>query len=747
MTKSDDYLFIPDPYPTKCYCWGSGVSSCTLGVGSGKISLRPRQIKVRSDSSIVAAATGYHRSTAISHDGTCYSWGKPPLGRKTSTIVSEATPKRISIDVPIKKAFHGEKHSVLLANDGSVYCYGDATDGKLGLSKRTRHAIVPSKVLLKKKCRDVSCGFAYTALLMDDNSLCYFGSTGMSKNTNDLDERRSNSPNLHCFPKTLISISSGTSHLAAISSEGECYTWGLSQYGRLGHELESEDSIDFIQKSPKRVDFFAKNEIQTVQACCGGAHTCVISKDGKVYAFGWNIYGQCGMGPDDIISPIEVYLQGKNIVDISCGFAHNAAIDVMGNLIVWGFNEEGQCGIGLEENVYKPAFVDFDENPLQQEYSVLASAGKTHTVCVRSNCPPYEFKRRLNEMYDKKNAVAVISRFKDRILLAVRKERMVQARICKEKTSEPILSTHSKTSETAENTESDSFVSSNLSFVSDVETKSIPEKDDAVNKSVDECILRIKENEYMKLEDEMSRHWNVSRKECFQELSRKRTRIVAEITRRYESYCMTKEDRYSRAFLISKVEQKIEQDKMKLRQIISSRDAKKNFSIRKEAERMLKARQKPVQITKQRKKSKFAARSKKSSRRPLPENDGGLSNNIENLHLPAFNNSIRNKNLLMRRERRLLRHENEQQQELERNAQHLAEEEKKGWSLQLLMKSRISSHLKEMDKIFNTTKLNNAKNLHQIQKSIDDFHASDESNCEKIYRAKSVAEWSKDLAL
>ncbi len=35
--------------------------------------------------------------------------------------------------------------------------------------------------------------------------------------------------------KNIIAISCGSSHSAAISAEGDLYTWGRGNYGRLGH--------------------------------------------------------------------------------------------------------------------------------------------------------------------------------------------------------------------------------------------------------------------------------------------------------------------------------------------------------------------------------------------------------------------------------------------------------------------------------------------------------------------------------
>ena len=43
-------------------------------------------------------------------------------------------------------------------------------------------------------------------------------------------------------------LAAGSNHSAAVTSSGELYTWGLGEYGRLGHG----DAVP--QLTPKRVD-------------------------------------------------------------------------------------------------------------------------------------------------------------------------------------------------------------------------------------------------------------------------------------------------------------------------------------------------------------------------------------------------------------------------------------------------------------------------------------------------------------
>jgi alpha-tubulin suppressor-like RCC1 family protein len=75
-------------------------------------------------------------------------------------------------------------------------------------------------------------------------------------------------------------------------------------------------------------------------------------KNGNVWAWGRNIYGQLGKGifSDSSNVPVQVKKSASeyltDIISIDAGFEHSMAIDKDGNVWVWGINEFGQLGLG-----------------------------------------------------------------------------------------------------------------------------------------------------------------------------------------------------------------------------------------------------------------------------------------------------------------------------------------------------------------------------------------------------------------
>lgn len=759
MTDFDSILKLPQPYPTSCYCWGSGGGG-TLGIENGairKIALRPCRVKIPTTSPIVSIASGHHRTAVITNSGHCYSWGKPPLGRKTSSITSEAMSKRIQINRSVKKIIHGETHSIVVRKDGSVYSFGDASDGKLGLPNKSRgHVKLPTKIPIQKKCIDAACGFSLTTLLLDNGyDVIVYGSGGFHEQPRNRrnEKQRKTEPQMYTFPIKLISISGGTSHLAAVSSDGHGYTWGLTQNGRLGHGGEDDYHLDMIESNPKRIEFFYCNAITVVKAFCGGAHTSILTDDGRIFSFGWNAYFQCGVKRDkekdtDVFLPNEVKISSTCVVDMSCGFAHSVAIDVSGGLHVWGFNEEGQLGVGHERNVDEPTLVEFDE-ATDSKFTIVVSAGKTHTACIRSTCSASEFCRRIEEITVKEHAIATLLRFRNYAMLQLYFQRSRQLKEAKKKNEEIIvslaLSSEEETSQELEISDSTDLFTDSSSISSEEKDESIDSKEDKNNENEDPSI-RLMELHLMAIEDERSRQMtnldaNFERKRM-EVVKRKKCNLICEIIRRYEIFCMTREDRYSNAFL--QVEKDELREQMRInKERISLRDAKTIERINKEADRMLKAKFKPRPKYQPKKHSK--QRPKKGiCVRPKPAKIQDFKSDSEPPMVPIYSNSERNRRLLLRREKRIIRHEQIIQEQDRRRLLELEEDEIKKKSVFLQRANdQISEMMTKLNSLLAKNKTKDALEMIQLQNKLPLIQIEDDKNL--TYPTRSVSQWSKEL--
>ncbi|CAI9780505.1 unnamed protein product [Fraxinus pennsylvanica] len=89
----------------------------------------------------------------------------------------------------------------------------------------------------------------------------------------------------------------------------------------------------------------------------GWRHTMALTTEGKLYGWGWNKFGQVGVGDNsDHCSPKPVkFPHDQKVVHVSCGWRHTLAVTDRHNIFSWGRGTNGQLGHGdsLERNVPK----------------------------------------------------------------------------------------------------------------------------------------------------------------------------------------------------------------------------------------------------------------------------------------------------------------------------------------------------------------------------------------------------------
>jgi len=99
---------------------------------------------------------------------------------------------------------------------------------------------------------------------------------------------------------------------------------------------------------------FELDRRRTISA--GNFHCLALDKDGYVWGWGDNRYGQLGNGESQEFrtKPVRVKKDASNFLDnivyIDAGYKHSTAIDKYGNFWVWGSNEFGQLGLGNTNN-------------------------------------------------------------------------------------------------------------------------------------------------------------------------------------------------------------------------------------------------------------------------------------------------------------------------------------------------------------------------------------------------------------
>jgi|694.fasta_scaffold01344_28 alpha-tubulin suppressor-like RCC1 family protein len=131
-------------------------------------------------------------------------------------------------------------------------------------------------------------------------------------------------------------------HTVAIRKDGALFAWGFNSFGQLG------DSTFVKRNTPVRVT----NQSWTAISA-GTYHTLGIRADGALFAWGRNSSGQIGdLSTVDRCSPVQIGTQSW--VNVKSGKTHSLAIRADGILFAWGSNQYGQLGNGSTISTSSP---------------------------------------------------------------------------------------------------------------------------------------------------------------------------------------------------------------------------------------------------------------------------------------------------------------------------------------------------------------------------------------------------------
>ena len=171
----------------KAYCWGYG-NQGVLGIGSTSNSLVPVAVDtsgVLSGKTIVDISVGYYSVCVVDSNGAVYCWGNGDNGELGNGLSSDSL---VPVAVDTSGALSGKNiasvsvgnHHVCAIDSNSVaYCWGFDYDGELGNNSTTNSstpvAIYASGVLSGKTIKAISTGDYHSCALASDNQLYCWG--------------------------------------------------------------------------------------------------------------------------------------------------------------------------------------------------------------------------------------------------------------------------------------------------------------------------------------------------------------------------------------------------------------------------------------------------------------------------------------------------------------------------------------------------------------------------------------------
>eukprot|EP01138_Halocafeteria_seosinensis_P006052 gb/GECG01006186.1/.p1 GENE.gb/GECG01006186.1/~~gb/GECG01006186.1/.p1 ORF type:complete len:456 (+),score=40.70 gb/GECG01006186.1/:1-1368(+) len=231
---------------------------------------------------------------------------------------------------------------------GSVVVWGknDEAFGKVQGNQDTREPTLMDNLPFTAK--KISCGGTQTAILTTKGEVytvgkCVYFSLGHGEGSTTETTPR--------LVETLqginiIDIDVGEHHCAAVSDEGEVFTWGagggtFGQVGGLGHGDKT------TQSRPALVETLADQKIRVTQVSCGSSHTIALTDDGRVFTWGLGDAGRLGNGIRSqlVPEPVEL-LESERIIQVAAGKEFSMAVSEGGSAYGFGKNDQAQLGLG-----------------------------------------------------------------------------------------------------------------------------------------------------------------------------------------------------------------------------------------------------------------------------------------------------------------------------------------------------------------------------------------------------------------
>uniref|UniRef100_A0A673M7P2 X-linked retinitis pigmentosa GTPase regulator-like n=1 Tax=Sinocyclocheilus rhinocerous TaxID=307959 RepID=A0A673M7P2_9TELE len=318
-------------------------------------------------------ACGDEHTALVTENGKLFmfgsnNWGQ--LGLGTKATVNKPTCVKALKSERVKLAACGRTHTLVYTSRGNLYASGGNNEGQLGLGDcddRTSFHLVdffskhgPVKILIFQ---------IYTVCVLAclDGALFTFGEKdsgklGLSK------EKLAN----HKVPQQVtgisdkvVQVSCGGGHTVALT-EHEVYSFGLGQFGQLGH-----GTFIFESRLPRVVEHFRRGRVKRVE--CGENHTALITDSRLLYTFGDGRHGKLGLGEENFTNQFKPTLCPRfldyHVHSVTCGGCHM--------LVLAKPRPEGSEELILEEE-------DVTEDYFEKSYTELLGDTQSQTTLHRS---------------------------------------------------------------------------------------------------------------------------------------------------------------------------------------------------------------------------------------------------------------------------------------------------------------------------------------------------------------------------
>jgi alpha-tubulin suppressor-like RCC1 family protein len=290
----------------------------------------------------------YSSTLAIKTDGTLWAWGRNSYGQLgDNTITHRSSPvQTVAFGTNWRQVSTGLASSVAIKNDGTLWCWGDNASGELADNTSSKKSSPIQTVSFGNNWLQASIGYSHVGAVKQDGTLWMWGRNSYGQLGDNTIIHRSSPVQTFAGGSNWKQVSCTDRNTAGIKKDGTLWIWGANAYGQLG------DNTTIDKSSPVQTIGYSAS---WKQVSFGYAHVGALKTDGTLWCWGRNLNGQ--IGDNSIVSkssPVQTVAFGINWKAIDCGNSHSAAIKNDGSLWLWGGNSSGTLADGTTTDRSSP---------------------------------------------------------------------------------------------------------------------------------------------------------------------------------------------------------------------------------------------------------------------------------------------------------------------------------------------------------------------------------------------------------
>ncbi|MBI4083652.1 MAG: Ig-like domain-containing protein, partial [Candidatus Lambdaproteobacteria bacterium] len=378
-------------------------------------------IDLGSGRTAVAISSGGFSNCALLDDGSLKCWGSNIYGQlglghadNRGDIGGEMGDALPAVDLGTGRTAMvidaGYWNTCARLDNGTLKCWGLNAAGSLGLGDTTRRGDEPNEMGDNLPAVDlvfgnrIAAGLDHTCALRDDGMVKCWGSNyagllgqGDTANRGDGPGEMGNSLLAVDLGtgRTTTDIAAGGFNNCALLDTGQVKCWGDNYAGALGLGGIADRGDDPGEMGDNLPTVSLGTGRTAIALVAGNYYTCALLDTGQVKCWGYNMYGQLGIGNTehrgdepgemgDNLSVVDLGT-GRTAVAIAAGEGHSCALLDTGQVKCWGYNGSGQLGLGDTDSRGDNSGEMGDSLPavpLGSGRTATALAAGSHHTCV-----------------------------------------------------------------------------------------------------------------------------------------------------------------------------------------------------------------------------------------------------------------------------------------------------------------------------------------------------------------------------